>query len=84
VRCGRLNNAVTGIEEAMKAHNWKAITSVPLSDDQAARLYEGDFRALLEAARDAKGRTQVTLGCYDCEVEYSNAVGKLCMAHQSH
>lgn len=69
----------------MSGHQWIAVFTVSLSDEEAAKAYvsAGASKYNLVAKKityeDVGKHGGVDVGCYQCELPYSEAVGKPCV-----
>ena len=67
-----------------QVHNWVAVFSINLTDKEAAQAYTFDIhgrRVIASRLNDDARRPidGVVVGCYDCELAYSEALGKPCI-----
>lgn len=68
----------------MDKHEWTAIFTVQLTDKEAAQAYTFDHHGRKVIASRFADNAQrpldgVYVGCYTCELTYSEALGKPCI-----
>jgi hypothetical protein len=61
-------------------HEWIAIFQIHLTDEEAAKSYTFDYHGKkVMASKMRSGDGFVDVGCYRCELPYTEALGKPCV-----
>lgn len=64
----------------MGKHEWVAIFTLHLTDDEAAKAYTFDYHGKkVLASKIRKEDGFVDVGCYRCEAPYTEALGNPCI-----